>query len=40
MNYHDVMEVYKRPMSITYVPFIAFMFATGITATIGLPVFA
>ena len=22
MNYHDVMEVYKRPMSVKYIPWI------------------
>ena len=40
MNYHEVMEVYKRPMSVRYIPFITFMFATGLTATVGLPVYA
>ena len=37
MNYHDVMETYKRQR---YIPFITFMFATGLTATVGLPVYA
>ena len=40
MNYQEVMEAYSRPMSVRYIPFITFMFATGITATMGLPVFA
>jgi len=40
LSYHDVMEAYKRPMSISYIPFITFMFATGLTATVGLPVYA
>ena len=40
LSYHDVIEVYKRPMSISYLPFITFILATGITATVGLPVYA
>ncbi len=43
MNYHDVMDVYSRPMSVKYIPylpFITFIIATGFTATVGLPVFA
>ena len=40
MNYHDVMEAYKRPMSVRYNPFFYFIIATTITATVGLPVYA
>ena len=40
MNYHDVMEAYKRPMSVRYIPFFYFIVATTITATVGLPVYA
>ena len=40
MNYHDVMETYKRPMSVRYLPFFYFIIATTITATVGLPVYA
>ena len=39
-SYHDVMEVYKRPMSVRYIPFITFIVATCLTATVGLPVYA
>ena len=40
MNYHDVIEAYKRPMSVRYIPFFYFIIATTITATVGLPVYA
>ena len=40
MKKSDVMETYNRPMSVRYIPFITFMFATGLTATVGLPVYA
>ena len=40
MNDHDVMETYKRPMSVRYLPFFYFIVATTITATVGLPVYA
>ena len=40
MNYHDVIEAYKRPMSVRYLPFFYFIIATTITATVGLPVYA
>jgi len=39
-NYHDVLEVYKRPMSVRYLPFFFFIVATFTTATVGLPVYA
>ena len=40
MNYHAVMEAYKIPMSVRYIPFFYFIIATTITATVGLPVYA
>ena len=34
MNYHDVMEVYKRPMSVRYIPQIFWVFVSMIALTI------
>ena len=34
MNYHDVMEVYKRPMSVRYIPQIFWGFVFMISLTI------
>ena len=40
MNYHDVMEAYKRPMSVRYIPAIFWAFVSVISLSFAFPVMA
>ena len=39
-SYHDVMEVYKRPMSVRYIPTIFWAFVSVISLSFAFPVMA
>ena len=36
-SYHDVMEVYKRPMSVRYIPSIFWAFVSVISLSLAFP---
>ena len=36
-SYHDVMEVYKRPMSVKYIPTIFWAFISVISLSLAFP---
>ena len=38
MNYHEVMEAYKRPMSVKYIPAIFWAFVSVISLSFAFPV--
>jgi len=40
MNYHDVMEVYKRPMSVRYIPTFLWGIVSVISLSLAFPVLA
>ena len=40
MNYHDVMQVYKRPMSVRYIPTIFWAFVSFISLSLAFPTIA
>tara|TARA_B100000513_G_C11825306_1_gene160535 strand:+ start:284 stop:643 length:360 start_codon:yes stop_codon:yes gene_type:complete len=40
MSYHDVMEVYKRPMTVKYIPTIFWAFISVISLSLAFPVLA
>lgn len=40
LSYHDVMEVYKRPMSVRYIPTFFWAFITFISLSLSFPVLA
>ena len=40
MNYHEVMEAYKRPMSVKYIPAIFWAFVSVISLSFAFPVMA
>ncbi len=39
-SYHDVMEVYKRPMSVKYIPTIFWAFVSVISLSFAFPAMA
>ncbi len=39
-SYHDVMEVYKRPMSVKYIPSIFWAFVSFISFSLAYPALA
>ena len=40
MNYHDVMEAYKRPMSVRYIPTIFWAFVSVVSLSLAFPALA
>jgi len=40
MNYHEVMQVYKRPMSVRYIPTIFWASVSVVSLSLAFPVLA